>query len=371
MIKNPKYRANKKNGGLIPAILDERALHVPIGCGKCMECRKQKAREWQVRLMEDIKENKGGRFITLTFNNESYSKLYYDTPDLLERESHIDGVKRKKEIEIKGYDKDNAIATRALRLFLERWRKKYKKTLRHWLVTELGHQGTENIHMHGIVWQPKEFTGNWLEFTKEVERVWAYGYVWRYKWERGKKANYVNEQTVNYCVKYINKADLNHKAYKSIVLTSPGIGANYMRGINKNNNKYNGTETDETYKTRSGHKIALPIYYRNKLYTDEEKEKLWLNKLDKKERWVGGERVDISKGEEGYYKLLDWYRRINKQLGYGDDKVNWTRAKYEHERRIIMQRARIGRDYPKEWDKWEQERDTSGGGLIKRNLDLY
>ena len=39
--KNPKYKKNKKNGGIIPAILDERVLAVPIGCGECIECRKQ------------------------------------------------------------------------------------------------------------------------------------------------------------------------------------------------------------------------------------------------------------------------------------------------------------------------------------------
>ena len=41
-IDNPRYRKNKKNGGIIPAVSDERVLLVPIGCGKCMECKKQK-----------------------------------------------------------------------------------------------------------------------------------------------------------------------------------------------------------------------------------------------------------------------------------------------------------------------------------------
>ena len=44
LIKNPKYKENKKNGGVIPAFLDERVLAVPIGCGECIECRKQKRR---------------------------------------------------------------------------------------------------------------------------------------------------------------------------------------------------------------------------------------------------------------------------------------------------------------------------------------
>ena len=42
---------------------------------KCMECRKQKAREWQIRMCEEIKENKNGKFITFTFSNESIIEL--------------------------------------------------------------------------------------------------------------------------------------------------------------------------------------------------------------------------------------------------------------------------------------------------------
>ena len=52
-------------------------------------------------------------------------------------------------------------------------------------------------------------------------------------------------------------------------------------------NKFNQNgETREYYKTETGHKQALPIYWRNKIYSEEEREKLWLQKLDKEERYV-------------------------------------------------------------------------------------
>ena len=60
LIKNKRYLPNKKNGGLVPRCDDDRKLLVPIGCGKCIECAKKKQREWQVRLLEDIKEHKNG-----------------------------------------------------------------------------------------------------------------------------------------------------------------------------------------------------------------------------------------------------------------------------------------------------------------------
>ena len=58
LIKNPKYKGNKKNGGIIPPSYDERVMWVPIGCNRCMECKKQKAREWRTRLLEDIRNTK-------------------------------------------------------------------------------------------------------------------------------------------------------------------------------------------------------------------------------------------------------------------------------------------------------------------------
>ena len=113
---------------------DKRLSLVPIGCQKCIECRKQKANQWIARLSEDIKVNTNGIFITLTFDNENYTKFY----------NHY------KKLPI--WKIDNQIVTTATRLFLERHRKKYKKSLRHWLITELGNNGTENIHLHGILW---------------------------------------------------------------------------------------------------------------------------------------------------------------------------------------------------------------------------
>ena len=58
IIKNKKYVANKKNKGIIPQVKDKRVLYVPVSCGKCMECRRAKAREYSVRLQEEIRHNK-------------------------------------------------------------------------------------------------------------------------------------------------------------------------------------------------------------------------------------------------------------------------------------------------------------------------
>lgn len=334
MMLNRKYLPNKKNGGHVPAVKDNRTLYVPVACTKCIECKRAKARDWRVRLLEDIKTHKNGHMVTLTFSNDSISELTNEIQmKILDKTLSLSKMTknktRNKEIDklrskINGYELDNEIATLAIRRFTERWRKQYKKTIRHWLVTELGHEGTQNIHMHGLVWTNEPF--------KEVEKHWKYGWIWKGDW--------VNEATINYTVKYIHKQDLDHLYYNPKVLTSNGVGNNYTTTGNYKRNEFNAENTRETYKTRNGHEMTLPIYWRNKIYTEEQREQLWIQKLNKQKRYVLGEEIDISQNLEAYWKALEYYRKINKQLGYNDDKHNWKREEYEQQLRAINQQKR-------------------------------
>ena len=314
LIKNRKYIANKKNNGVIPTFPikngkdDKRVEYVPVGCGKCMECMKKKSREWTVRLMEELKGNPKCYWVTLTFSDESINKISTRIPTL------------------EGYERDNEIATIAIRLFNERIRKTIKKAVKHWFVTELGHEGTENIHLHGFMW------------TNDIEAIlskWQYGYT-----QLGK---YVNEQTINYNIKYVHKIDKDHKEYKPKILCSPGIGKHYLQTIAANKNKYKEKQTNEAYLTKSGIKLALPIYYRNHIYSETEKEQLWLQMLDKQKRYVNGREINVSNNDEEYYKILEEEREKNTMLGYGDDKKNWERKRYENAKRNLNHLTRLKR----------------------------
>ena len=105
LIPNPKYRTSKKRGYYKPSPHDARLNYVPVACGKCYECRKKKAREWRIRLAEEIRHNKS-YFVTLTIDDDNLEMLKNEL-----------GVKT-----VKG--NENNIATLALRKFLERCRKK-------------------------------------------------------------------------------------------------------------------------------------------------------------------------------------------------------------------------------------------------------
>lgn len=206
IVKNPKYKENKKNAGIVPHFSDIRVLSVPIKCGRCAECMKSKANEWKIRLYEEIKgQELTGHMVTLTV---SENKLKY-----LHRKA------REKTPEADEYEIENLAMSIAVRRFTESWRKEHKKSIRHWLITELGQNNTERIHIHGIVWTNED--------KNKIQKHWKWGKVWAGYEGRD---TYVTEKTVNYIIKYVTKLDEKHRYYIPKIYASKGIGANWTKG---------------------------------------------------------------------------------------------------------------------------------------------
>lgn len=291
------YNLKKPKKGTQIKCDDERKLYVAVGCGNCYECRRQKAQQWRVRLCEEMKIQKFAYFVTLTFSNEALITL--------SKENNDNGA--------------NETAVFAVRRFLERYRKQYKKSLRHWFITELGHENTERIHIHGIIFPPQEMTND------ELSKFWKYG--------RTDIGEYCNVQTINYIVKYVTKIDTDHKKFKPQIMCSAGLGENFVHTIAAQNTyKYKPKRSAEFYTLNNGQKVALPIYYRNKLYTQEERDKMWTDRLDKNEIYVNGMRVRNINTEEGYRNYMNILRtqqEWNESVGYGSTAEEWKAEKYK------------------------------------------
>jgi hypothetical protein len=77
----------------------------------------------------------------------------------------------------------------------------------------------------------------------------------------------------------------------------------------------------------------MPTYFRNKLWTDKEREQLWLQKLNKQTRYVRGEKIDIStmEGEREYDQALKYRQDENVALGY--PAKPWNLKKYKKSRK--------------------------------------
>lgn len=301
LIKNRKYLPNKKNGYNPPIPTDPRVKAVAVGCGRCIECRKQKSREWQVRLNEEIKTDNTGKFVTLTFNEEELNKL----------------------IDEFGNDAKK-IAIGAVRRFTKRAIKNTGKTIKHWLINELGHKNTERLHLHGLLFTKLK--------NEEIEKIWSYGNIF--------VGEYVNAKTINYIIKYVTKIDNDHKEFQSTILCSKGIGKNYLNTWSAKQNRYQGNQTKDNYRLPNGNKVNLPIYYRNKIYTEEQREKLWIELINKNIRYVRGEKINIATkaGQQEYWKALQYQQKKNIELGYGNR--DWIKKDYENSLKNIWNKKK-------------------------------
>lgn len=292
--RNPKYRANKKNKGNVPQCKDERLLIVPFKCGKCYNCRKQKAREWRIRLSEELRSNYA-YFVTVTFEAKYIKELELKT-----------GLK------LKG--NENTIAKKALRLFLERVRKDTGKSMKHWFVTELG-DDNDRIHLHGIIFGQKS--------AALLRKHWKYGITF--------VGSYVSERSINYITKYMLKVDTKHPYYTQIVLASKGIGSSYF---NRDANAWQKRHVKEicvpTYKFRNGTQVAMPKYYKDKVFTEKEREIMWINNLERGKEYIGGEEVDAD-DNESIDNLRAYYQQYGK-LYMNDNPEEWERKKQERRR---------------------------------------
>ena len=333
-ILNRRFMPTRKNGYEPPVCIDERLRYIDIECGECYECKKKKAREWKIRMSEETRHNPSAIFFTGTFTDQRIEELSQKY----------------------GIDKENVneIATKEVRLFMERLRQtnKEKKSIKHWIVTEKGHTNTRRIHIHGIFWHKNKATLSYL-----LNKLWTAGYSYQ--------GTYVNDRTVNYIVKYMTKTDLDNPTFKGIVLTSPGIGKQYIERIDAKKNKYKEwksewDKTDETYRFRNGQKSMLPKYYKEKLYTEDERQILWIEKMQEGYKFVMGEKFKVTneKEEKEYEAVKNYYRKQCKEV-HKDNPKMWEEKKYKN-KQIKKQ------NYPKREKREREQYYTKLSNSIKR-----
>ncbi len=292
IIRNKKYLPNRKNEGSPARARDARTQAVAIGCGVCSECRKQKASSWLARIDFEMKKDPNAIFTTLTFSDETISKY----------------AKRNDE---------NAICAKEVELFRKRFYAKYKKPARHWLISEIGKNGTERVHMHGIFWKCT---------ADQIRSTWNAGIS--YCGSDGMGNAIATAGAAQYCVKYVFKVNEKRPEFIGQIFASKGIGSGYEKSFNARKNEFKNEETKEFIKISDGRKTSMPMYWRNKMYTEEEREMLWINRLNKNTRYVKGEKIDIStkQGIQQYIEAVEQARKEDIRNGYG--KIKWDKKKY-------------------------------------------
>lgn len=350
IINNPKYKPNKKNNGNPPELTNEKERTLQIPCGDCPECRKKKTNDWKIRLFEEIKAQgeENCIFVTLTFDEENLNELNLKKDDLIndkfieydkktkhQRAEHPRLAKKFKEENYDNViDDQNETAKLAVKRFRERYRKLFKKSIRHWLISEKGSK-TGRLHLHGLlIGLPKDWVreaklasghtysniGLWYkgsvpkrDTSSRLAKIWKYGHIYT-GWN-------CTEATTTYTMKYLTKKDYKNN-YQGKILVSPGLGRTYItsttKRMHKNGNNY--------YTNISGFKTALCRYYKTKIWSEEELHDKFIEELEQKRFTIDGYQyyvrdIEAARMVEGMMKpyiinIEKLKRHIKNRTGY-------------------------------------------------------
>lgn len=264
-----------------------------LPCGKCPNCMKRRTSGWSFRLVKEGERSETALFVTLT----------YDT-------KYVPLTKN-------GY---MTLNKRDIQTYMKRLRKLSETKLKYYVCGEYGSK-RDRPHYHMIIFNAD---------AEKVERAWSHyqaglGYVPIGSIYIGE----VNEATIGYTLKYMQKQGKipkhkNDDRLKEFSLMSKGLGANY---VTKNMAIWHHTDLENRMYVplKDGKKIAMPRYYKNRIYS--ETQKLTINRHFKK--------IMPEKMEEEYQKLKDDYGDLYGKVQFEQVKQLFTRMYNE---------SQVGRD---------------------------
>ena len=226
-----------------------------VPCGKCPNCLKRRASAWSVRLMQEEKVSKSAYFITLTYNSDSVP---------ITRNGYL------------------SICKEHLQKWLKRVRYRHGEghwPLKYYAVGEYG-GNLKRPHYHVILFNADLK----LLFDKSQRLVLdAYGMdgkvcVNSLDWHDGHvTVGCVTGASVGYTLKYISKPyknfQLNDDRVKPFSLMSKGLGLSYLE--NPENWMWHHADLENRmYMNVDGKKCTMPRYYKERLYSDEERKRI-------------------------------------------------------------------------------------------------
>lgn len=214
---------------------DEKGTLVP--CMKCPKCIARRISGWSFRLLQEYKVSSSAQFLTLTYDTNNLDELNFKSHGL-------------------------SLSKRHLQLYFKRLRKAQrgfiKRPIKYYAVGEYGGKRTRP-HYHIILFNAE---------LRTVDLAWNKGMV---------HVGQVNAATVGYCLKYMTKQSQKRNRFDDRVnefsVMSKGLGASYLTDEIR---KYHSQSPEQSscIIIEGGKKIAMPRYYREKLFNEEKRKQL-------------------------------------------------------------------------------------------------
>jgi len=245
-----------------------------LPCGKCPYCLNRRANNWIFRLQQELKRADSAVFVTLTYENPplSFNNVLPTVykPDVQKFFKRLRKIPR---------DYSN-------------------QPIKYYLCAEYGSKSFRP-HYHAIIFNSD---------IESIQECWKGQFIpsnavlplrrssWRFdnknfKWIKKEQPYHinldtpiilgychfgdVNEATISYTTKYMNKGKLipyylNDDRHAEFQLFSKGLGSNFSDDIAVQ--RFYLSDPSKNYVTINGFKKPLPRYFKDKLFTDEDKE---------------------------------------------------------------------------------------------------
>ena len=203
------------------------AYQVP--CGKCPACLKRRRNDWSLRLYEELKVSDTACFVTLTYEDPPLS--FNGIPTLVKRD---------------------------LQLWMKRLRKRNKTKIKYYAVGEYGTL-SDRPHYHAIMFNVEQ--GNFQSYPS-ITKAWDKGHV---------HVGAVSRASISYTTGYVMSGNWTPRCelddrQPHFSLMSKGLGKSYIE--NPEIIRYHRENLDQLYVTNRGNiKVAMPRYYRDKIFT--------------------------------------------------------------------------------------------------------
>lgn len=250
-----------------------------VGCGKCDSCRALQTAHWQFRLMQEEKQSVNACFVTLTYDTKHLPFTPSGFPTL-DKKAVPAFVKRVRSFTLrtdKQIKKFNAGESSKRPKVQNDWQTDLP-SIKYYAVGEYGHK-FKRPHYHLIMYNVH---------ADAILNAWQLGQV---------HIGTVTGASIGYCLKYIRKRTWEGHFEgddRQVIFTlqSKNLGVGYLTDAVRNYHQ----SPDNYHLTLEGKIIPMSRYYRDKLYTDQDKEYI-LDELNAK-------RVKHLKNitEETYYE---------------------------------------------------------------------
>lgn len=257
----PIYLANKE--GLTRTV---------VPCGSCGSCLSNRRNEWTFRLKEEFRAAKSAYFVTMTYNDDELPmircnhwedkeavrkrgvKVLFDHSDdddfggwtsTLQRKDVQDFLKRLRASQLKWIN--TLTRSEITREEFLKWK------IRYFIIGEYGPE-TSRAHYHGLFFNLVPDAHN------NIHNDWKHGFI---------NIGTVTGASIHYVTKYfINQANPVYHKEPEFTLMSQGIGKDYL----ERTGDFHKSTQDFTVRDENGTRQNIPRYYKDKIFTKEEKE---------------------------------------------------------------------------------------------------